>query len=98
MSQTRNTVPNYDGSNYGYWKSRMRFFLKSIDVWSVIESGFQAPDKPIAEWSIAKNKSRVANDKVINALYLANSQTEHSRISNCDSVKNAWEILEITYE
>jgi hypothetical protein len=98
MSQTLNTVPNFDGSNYGYWKSRMRFFLKSIDVWSVIESGFQAPDKPTAEWSIAENKSCVANDKAMNALYLAISQTEHSRISNCDSAKDAWEILETTYE
>jgi hypothetical protein len=69
MSQTLNIVPNFDGSNYGYWKSCMRFFLKLIDVWSVIESGFQAPDKPTVEWSIAKNKSRVANDKAMNALY-----------------------------
>jgi hypothetical protein len=22
----------FDGTNYGYWKARMRFFLKSIDV------------------------------------------------------------------
>jgi hypothetical protein len=29
---------------------------------------------------------------------LAISQTEHSRISNCDSAKNAWKILETTYE
>jgi hypothetical protein len=29
---------------------------------------------------------------------LAISQTEHSRISNCDSAKEAWEILETTYE
>jgi hypothetical protein len=89
MSQTLNIVPNSNGSNYGYWKSRMRFFLKSIDVWSVIESGFQAPNKPTTEWSIAKNKSRVANDNAMNALYLAISQTEHSRISNCYSAKDA---------
>jgi hypothetical protein len=76
----------------------MRFFLKSIDVWSVIESGFQAPDKPTTEWSIAENKSRVANDKAMNALFLAILQTEHSRISNCDSAKDAWEILETTYK
>jgi hypothetical protein len=88
MSQSLNTVPNFDGSNYGYWKARMRFFLKSIDVWSVIESGFQTPNKPTAEWSIAENKSRVANDKAMNVLFLAISQTEHSRISNCDSAKD----------
>jgi hypothetical protein len=54
MSQSLNTVPNFDGSNYGYWKSRMRFFLKSIDVWSVIESRFQAPDKPTADGLLLK--------------------------------------------
>ena len=76
----------------------MRFFLKSIVVWSAIESGFNAPDKPITEWSNIEKQTHVVNDKVMNALYLAISQTEHSRISNCDSAKDAWEILETTYE
>jgi hypothetical protein len=31
MSQNHMTVPAFDGTNYGYWKARMRFFLKSID-------------------------------------------------------------------
>jgi hypothetical protein len=98
MSQTLNTVPNFNGSNYGYWKSCMRFFLKSIDIWSAIKSGFNAPDKPTVEWTIVKKHSRVANDKAMNALYLAISQTKHSRISNCDSAKDAREILKTTYE
>jgi len=32
MSQNLNYVLSFDGTNYGYWKARMRFFLKSIDV------------------------------------------------------------------
>ena len=98
MSQTINTVPNFDGSNYGYWKSCMRFFLKSIDVWFVIESGFKALDKPTAEWSNVENQTRMVNDKVMNALCLAISQTEFSTILNCDNAKDAWKILETTYE
>jgi hypothetical protein len=35
MSQTLNSIPAFDGMNYGYWKARMRFFLKSIDVWQI---------------------------------------------------------------
>jgi hypothetical protein len=31
-------------------------------------------------------------------LYAWQFQTEFSRNSNCDSVKDAWEILETTYE
>ena len=77
----------------------MRFFLKSIDVWSAIESGFNAPNKLTAQWSQwanVENQTCMANDKAMNALYLTISQTEHSRISNCDSAKDAWEILETT--
>jgi hypothetical protein len=43
MSQNFNTVPAFDGTNYGYWKARMRFFLKSIDCWSIVETGWTKP-------------------------------------------------------
>jgi hypothetical protein len=32
-------VPGFDGTNYGYWKAHMRFFLKSIDCWKTVETG-----------------------------------------------------------
>jgi len=31
MSQNLMFVHAFDGTNYGYWKVRMHFFLKSID-------------------------------------------------------------------
>jgi len=37
MSQTLNSVPTFDGTNYGYWKARMRFFFKSIDCWVLLK-------------------------------------------------------------
>jgi hypothetical protein len=40
MSQNLNIVPAFDGKNYGYWKARMRFFLKSIDCWNIVETGW----------------------------------------------------------
>jgi hypothetical protein len=40
MSQSLNSIPTFDGTNYGYWKSRMRFFLKSINVWQIVETGW----------------------------------------------------------
>jgi hypothetical protein len=40
MSQNLNTVPTFDGPNYGYWKARMRFFLKCIDCWQIVESSW----------------------------------------------------------
>jgi hypothetical protein len=43
MSQNLNFVPTFDGTNYGYWKAHMHFFLKSIDVWQIVESGWTKP-------------------------------------------------------
>jgi hypothetical protein len=31
MSQILNIVLAFDGTNYGYWKARLHFFLKSIE-------------------------------------------------------------------
>jgi hypothetical protein len=45
MSQNLNFVPPFDGTNYGYWKARMRFFLKSIDIWKIVETGWIKPEK-----------------------------------------------------
>jgi hypothetical protein len=39
MSQTLNSILAFDGINYGYWKARISLFLKSIDVWKIVESG-----------------------------------------------------------
>jgi hypothetical protein len=43
MSQNLMTVLAFDGTNYGYWKARMRFFLKSIDCWKTVETGWIEP-------------------------------------------------------
>ena len=35
----------FDGTNYAYWKVRMRNFLQSLDekVWQVVEIGWTKP-------------------------------------------------------
>ena len=40
-SQSLNAPPYFDGSNYAFWKVRMRAFLCSIDesVWDVVDIG-----------------------------------------------------------
>jgi len=30
----------FDGTNYGYWKAHMCFFLKSIGCWKIVETGW----------------------------------------------------------
>jgi hypothetical protein len=55
MSQTLNFVLAFDGTNYGYWKVRMRFFLKSIDCWSIVETGWTKPEDATLELVPQKN-------------------------------------------
>jgi hypothetical protein len=97
MSQTLNFVPTFDGTNYGYWKARMRFFLKSIDCWSIVDSGWTKPEDATPETVPLKN-ARLSNDKALHALCQALSPFEFAKISNYESAKEAWKILETTYE
>jgi hypothetical protein len=97
MSQTLNFVPAFDGSNYAYWKARMRFFLKSIDCWSIVETGWTKPEDTMLELVPQKN-ARLSNDKALHALCQALSPFEFAKISNCESAKEAWQILETTYD
>jgi hypothetical protein len=98
MSLNLNFVSAFDGTNYGYWKAQMRFFLKSIDVWHIVESGWTPPEAPTAEWTIIQTHSRISNDKALNAICQTLSPSEFSRISHCEIALDAWKILETTYE
>jgi hypothetical protein len=97
MSQTLNSVPAFDSSNYGYWKARMRFFSKSIDCWSIVETGWTKPEDTTLELVHQKN-APLSNDKALHALCQALSPSEFTKISNCESAQEAWQILETTYE
>jgi hypothetical protein len=97
MFQTLNFVPAFDGTNYGYWKSRMRFFLKSIDCWSIVETGWTKPEETTFELVPQKNAC-LSNDKALHALCQALSPFEFAKISNYESAQEAWKILETTYD
>jgi hypothetical protein len=81
MSQSLNTVPAFDDMNYGCWKARMRFFLKSIDCWSIVETSWTKPANTMLELVTEKN-ARLSNDKALHALCQALSPSEFVRISN----------------
>jgi hypothetical protein len=67
MSQNLNSVPPFYGTNYGYWKARMRFFLKSIDVWKIVETGWIKPEET-DEITITQTSVQLSNDKALHAL------------------------------
>jgi len=90
MSQSLHYIPAFDGTNYGYWKARMCFFLKSIDVWQIVETGWIKPEATTTKLSIAQNSSQLSNDKALHALCQVLSPSEFIRILNCESAKEVW--------
>ena len=65
--------PLFDGTNYAYWKVRMRAFLQSLDekVWQAVEIGWTKPTKAPADQDDAKIKAANFNSRALNALFSA---------------------------
>ena len=87
--------PLFDGTNYAYWKVRMRAFLQSLDekVWQVVEIGWTKPKEAPADWDDANIKAANFNSRALNALFNAVTNEEFKKISSTKIAKEAWTIL-----
>ena len=92
--------PLFNGTNYAYWKVRMRAFLQSLDekVWQAVEIGWTKPKEASADWDEAKIKAANFNSRALNALFSAVTNEEFKKISSIETAKEAWTILQTTYE
>ncbi|XP_012842820.1 PREDICTED: uncharacterized protein LOC105963014, partial [Erythranthe guttata] len=98
------------GSNYSYWKSKMKMFIKSIDerAWRAIITGWTPPMikgedkvevfKPEADWSDGEILLANYNSRALNAIFSGVDDNQFKLIASCESAKRAWEILQVTYE
>ena len=87
--------PLFDGTNYAYWKVRMRAFLQSLDekVWQAVEIGWTKPKEALADWDEAKIKVANFNSRALNVLFSVVTNEEFKKISSTEIVKEAWTIL-----
>ena len=92
--------PLFDSTNYAYWKVCMRAFLHFLDekVWQAVEIGWTKPKEAPADWDDAKIKAANFNNRVLNALFNAITNKEFKKISSTKTAKEAWTILQTTYE
>ena len=90
----------FDGTNYAYWKVRISAFLQSLDekMWQAVEIGQTKPTEASADWDDAKIKAANFNNKALNALFSVVTNEEFKKISSTETTKEAWTILQITYE
>ena len=78
----------------------MRAFLQSLDkkVWQAIEIGWTKPKEASADWDEAKIKAVNFNSRALNALFNVVTNEEFKKISSTEIAKEAWTILQTTYE
>ena len=78
----------------------MRAFLQSLDekVWQAAEIGWTKPKEALADWDDAKIKAANFNNRALNALFSVVMNEEFKKISFTETAKEAWTILQTTYE
>ena len=95
------SIPSlFDGINYAYQKVCMGSFLQSLDekVRQVVEIGQTKPKKMLADWDDAKIKVANFNSRALNTLFSTVTNEEFKKISSNETTKEAWTILQTTYE
>ena len=101
--------PMFNGTDYAYWKARMKIYLSSVDydVWDIVETGYKPPvtiindieiPKPKDKWDANDKKLFSTDAKAMNALICALDKTEFNRISHCSTAQEIWHTLEVTHE
>ena len=92
--------PMFNGTDYTYWKTRIRIILISIDfeLWNIIENGFQKSSLPMNDWNELEKKTFALNAKAMNALFCALDKNEFNRVSICETVFDIWHTLEVTHK
>jgi len=61
--------PLFDGSNYNYWKCRMKIYLQSINykIWNIIEAAYEKSRTNYDQWTKEQKKSVNLGAKAMNA-------------------------------
>ena len=70
-SQSLNAPPYFDGSNYAFWKVRMRVFLCSINesILDAVDIGWTRLEAAKSTWDKAALAASNANSKTLNAIF-----------------------------
>ena len=78
----------------------MRVFLQFLDekVWQNVEIGWTKPKEVPTTWDDTKIKATHFNNKALNALFSSVTNEEFKKISSAETAKEAWSILQTTYE
>ena len=67
-------------------------------MWQAVEIGWTKPKEAPVDWDDAKIKVANFNSRALNALFNVVTNEEFKKISSTETTKEAWTILQTTYE
>jgi hypothetical protein len=89
--------PLFDGTNFAFWKIRMRTYLMTlgVDVWDVVETGYT---KPVVLASKDDKLEFSFNAKGMNAIFNGLVEAEFVKVMHLETAKAMWDKLISSYE
>jgi hypothetical protein len=89
--------PLFDGTNFSFWKVRMRTYLMAlgVDVWDVVETGYI---KPVVLASKDDKLEFSFNAKGMNAILNGLAEAEFVKVMHLQTAKEMWDKLISSYE
>ena len=90
-------TPFFDGTDFEYWKIRMRTHLKAEGLWTIVANDFEEPDNDgdliAAEMKNLEAKYR-QDAKALSKIQMGVSRAYFAKIATCETAKEAWNFLE----
>src|SRR3954466_3961060 len=82
--------PSFDGTDYPYWKNKMRMHLEAIDkdIWDIVDNGIPEATLMTSPEVVRKNWQLVSQDRSIIGAHL--NKAQFNRINGLDSAKKMW--------
>ncbi|KAK1564839.1 hypothetical protein Q3G72_012679 [Acer saccharum] len=91
-------LPLLKGRNYGFWKLRMKAYIRSIDerAWITVEEGYLTPTK--SEEGVTVSKPRKTAKEAWEALQVTNEGTKAVKKSRLQLLTSQFEVLQMGEE
>ena len=90
--------PLFDGTNFGFWKKRMTYYLMSLgpEVWHFCQTEYQETSTLPTDQD--ERKAYIANANAMNSITSGITDFEFTKIMHCTSTKEMWEKLVCLYD
>ena len=84
-----NRPPLFEGTDYSYWKMRMKYYIQSVDYqcWERIESDDYTTTSNRDQWTTTYKAEFSKNALIMMILHCGLSRAKFNRISMCSTIE-----------